>query len=271
MVHPSQGYRNVELMCIAAAREIRDGEVVLAGLGLPLLAVTLAKLLHAPGAVFLTEAGVMDWQPVRGTRAPTGIADQVMNLGSAAFGDMADALGCALMGGNVDVAFLGAAQVDRFGNLNTVVIGDYRDPVIKLGGTGGNTDAACLSRRTIVVMPHERRRFLERVDFCTSPGYLDGPGARGRAGLDPQGPNVVVSSKGILRFDTPDGGRTGSCEMVLEALFPGVSVEEVSEATGWPLRVSPHLQQVAPPTPEELALLRELDPLGSFLAEGRYR
>jgi glutaconate CoA-transferase subunit B len=174
------------------------------------------------------------------------------------------------MGGNVDFGVLQAAQVDRFGNLNTLVLGDYRNPERRLGGTGGNTEIACLAKQLITFMPQERRRFVERVDFNTSPGYIDGPGGRRRAGLDPQGPNLVFSTFGAFRFDTPDGGETGSCEMVLEAVFPNFDVEVVQAETGWPLRVAEPLREVEPPTAEELALLRRLDPNTYYLVPGRY-
>ncbi|MBK6662722.1 MAG: hypothetical protein IPG47_08175 [Thermoflexaceae bacterium] len=164
---------------------------------------------------------------------------------------------------------LGGAQVDRFGNLNTLVMGDYREPERRLGGTGGNTEIACMARRVLTVMPQERRRFVERVNFNTSPGYIDGPGARARAGLGPQGPNAVVSTFGVFAFDTPDGA-TGSCEMVLERVFPNMDPDIVRLETGWDLRVAPNITEVPPPTGEELTLLRRLDPHHFYLTPGRY-
>src|SRR5690606_32918796 len=184
--------------------------------------------------------------------------------------DMVDALGTLLMGGNTTLGVLAAAQVDRFGNLNTLVMGDYRAPERRLGGTGGNTEIACLAPRTITLMPQELRRFVPRVDFNTSPGYISGPGARREAGLQAQGPNVVVSTMGVFGFDTSDGGDTGSCEMVLEAVFAGLDPEVVQSQCGWPLRVSPDVREIEPPTEDEVALLRRLDPYHFYLTPGRY-
>lgn len=264
-------YTLAEMMCVAAAREFPQEGVVLVGMGLPVLSGTLAKLLHAPAIAFCTEVGAFDWQPPsEGARAPIGISDLILNPGSAMVSDMVDALGSLLMGGNVTFGVLQAAQVDRFGNLNTLALGDYRNPERRLGGTGGNTEIACLAPRVLTIMPQERRRFVERVDFNTSPGYIDGPGGRRRHGLDPQGPNVVVSTMGIFSFDTADGGDSGSCELVLQAVFPGLNAEVVQVETGWPLRVADTVREIAPPTTEEIDLLRRLDPYGFYLRPGRY-
>jgi glutaconate CoA-transferase subunit B len=271
MTAPQDDYTLAELMCIQAARELPPTGVVMLGMGLPVLAGTLAKLMHAPGISLCTEVGAFDWSPSPDvTRAPIGIHDFNLNDGAAMVTDMVDALGTLLMGGNVDVGILGAAQVDRFGNLNTMVMGDYRAPERRLGGTGGNTEIACLAKRVLTIMPQERRRFVERVDFNTSPGYIDGPGARMRAGLDPQGPNRVLSTFGAFGFDTPDGGETGSCEMVLDAVFPNMDPEVVKIETGWDLAVAPEVREIEPPTADELSLLRRLDPYHFYLTPGRY-
>jgi len=263
-------YTLAELMCVVAARSFPAKGVVMAGMGLPMLTATFAKMLHAPGIVICTEVGAFDWQPPADvSRAPVGIHDINLNDGSAMVSDMVDALGTLLMGGNVDLGVLSAAQVDRFGNLNTLVLGDYRDPERRLGGTGGNTEIACMAKRVLTIMPQERRRFVERVDFNTSPGYIDGPGARLRAGLPPQGPNAVVSTFGVFGFDTHDGG-DGSCEMVLEAVFPNMDPDIVRLETGWPLRVADAVAEIEPPTAEELTLLRRLDPHHFYLTPGRY-
>ncbi|MCC6388648.1 MAG: CoA-transferase subunit beta [Dehalococcoidia bacterium] len=265
-----QEYTLAELMCVAAARAFPVSGVVMAGMGLPMLTATFAKLLQPPGIVICTEVGAFDWRPPPDvSRAPVGIHDINLNDGSAMVSDMVDALGTLLMGGNVDLGVLSAAQVDRFGNLNTLVLGDYRHPERRLGGTGGNTEIACLAKRVLTIMPQERRRFVERVDFNTSPGYIDGPGARLRAGLPPQGPNAVVSTFGVFGFDTGDGG-DGSCEMVLEAVFPGMDPDIVRLETGWPLRVADGVAEIEPPTAEEIALLRRLDPHHFYLTPGRY-
>ena len=266
------GYSLAELMCIEAARLMPDEGVAVLGLGLPVLAGALAKCLHHPDLVVCTEVGAIDWRPDPSAvaRAPIGIHDLVLNDGAAMTTDMVDVLAALLMGGRVDMGTLTAAQIDRYGNLNTLVIGDYASPERRLAGTGGNTDVACLARRVLVLIPQEPRRWVERADFITRPGYIDGPGGRRRAGLGPQGPNLVVSTMGVYGFDTPDGGETGSCQLVLEAVFPGFEPETVQALVPWPLQVAPEVREVEPPTAEELRTLRRLDPFRHYLAPGRY-
>lgn len=267
----SDDYTLAEMMCIAAAREFPKHGIVMLGMGLPVAAGTLAKLMHAPDIILCTEVGVFDWRPKPDVeRAPIGIHDTILNDGAAMVTDMVDALGTLLMGGRVDFGVLSAAQVDRFGNLNTLVMGDYLQPERRLGGTGGNTEIACLAPRNFTIMPQERRRFVPRVDFNTSPGYIDGPGARTRAGLRPQGPNAVLSTVGVFGFDTTDGGETGSCEMVLEAVFPNMDPEVAQAECGWDLRVAKTVREMEPPTVEEVVLLRRLDPYQFYLTPGRY-
>lgn len=264
-------YTLAEMLCIATARNLPRSGVVMLGMGLPVLAGTLAKLMHAPDIALCTEVGAFDWAPHPDVpRASVGIHDLLLNDGSAMVTDMVDALGTLLMGGRVDAGVLQAAQVDRYGNLNTLIMGDYRAPERRLGGTGGNTEIACLAPRLITVMPHERRRFPARCDFITSPVYIDGPGGRTRAGLDPQGPNLVISTFGLFSFDTPDGGQSGTCELVLDAVYPNIDPDTVRAETGWELRVSPTVYEVEPPTAEELVLLRRLDPHQFYLVPGRY-
>ena len=265
-------YTLAELMCVVAARELPAVGSAMLGMGTPILAGTLAKLLHRPDLAISTEVGAIDWRPdpERIDRAPYGVFDLNLNPGAAMATDMVDALGTLLMGGNVDIAVLTAAQIDRFGNLNTLLLGSYQAPERRLGGTGGNTEIACLAKRVVVLMPQEPRRWVARVDFNTSPGYLDGPGGRRRAGLDPQAPNRVISTMGVFGYDTPDGGETGSCELRLEAVFPGVDPDVIRALVPWPLQVVPSLATVEPPSPDELAMLRRLDRLGMYLAPGRY-
>jgi len=267
----STDYTMAEMMCIAAAREFPKTGVVMLGMGLPVAAGTLAKLMHAPDLVICTEVGAFDWRPKPDVeRAPIGIHDQILNDGSAMTTDMVDALGTLLMGGRVDFGVLAGAQIDRFGNINTLVMGNYFQPERRLGGTGGNTEIACLAPRNFVIMPQERRRFVPRVDFNTSPGYIDGPGGRTRAGLWPQGPNRVLSTVGVFGFDTTDGGETGSCEMVLETVFPNMDPDIARMECGWDLRVASGIAEMEPPTVEEVALLRRLDPYQFYLTPGRY-
>lgn len=268
----TEDYTLAELMVIEAGRQIGPYESVVVGLGLPVLSATVAKLTSRPEFVYTTEVGAFDWQPdpERITRAPIGIHDLSLFPGSGMLGDMADALGAWSHGGNAECTFLTGAQVDRFGNVNTIVTGDYLAPERRLGGTGGNTDLACTAKRSIILMSLEGRRFVERCDFITSPAYIDGPGGRSRAGLAPQGPNVVVSTMGVFGFDTEDGGETGSCEMVLTHVFPGFDADVIQAIVPWQLKVADTLGEVAPPTAEELDWVRRLDPLSMYLREGRY-
>lgn len=261
-----------ELMVIQAAREIAGSGKAFVGMGLPMLAAALAKYQYDPELFYNTEVGVADWDPPLSEvdHAPNGVADPILDRHASYVGDMVDALGGWLMGGRLDVAILTGAEIDRFGNLNTLLIGDPAHPEVRLPGTGGNTDAACLAPRVIAIMSLEPRRFVERVSFITSPGYISGPGARAAAGLGPQGPNLVVSTMGVFGFDTLDGGESGSCELTLLRTFTGIPVEAVQALIPWALRVSPDLGECAPASEDELALLRRLDPGPTYLRPGRY-
>lgn len=267
-----EDYSLAEMMVVQAAREIAGSGRAFVGMGLPMLAAAVAKMHHDRMLVYSTEVGVGDWHPLPEDvdHAPSGVADPILNRGAAYVGDMIDALGGWLMGGKLDVAILTGAEIDRYGNLNTLLMGDPANPDVRLPGTGGNTDAACLAPRVIVLMSQEPRRFVERVSFITSPGYLDGPGARRNAGLDGQGPNLVVSTMGVFAFDTIDGGETGTCEMELVKTFPGIPPEVIESLVPWPLRVRPDCGECAPPTADEIALVRRLDPGPIYLREGRY-
>jgi glutaconate CoA-transferase subunit B len=261
-----------EMMVVQAAREIAPSRSAFVGMGLPMLAAAIAKLAINPGLVYCTEVGVGDWNPPPSEvdHAPNGVADPILDRGAAYVGDMVDALGAWLMGDRMDVAVLTAAEVDRYGNLNALLIGDPAHPDVRLPGSAGNTDAGCLARRVITIMSLEPRRFVERVSFLTSPGYIAGPGARRAAGLSPQGPNLVVSTMGVFDFDTPDGGDTGSCEMRLLKTFPNMPADAVAAMVPWQLRIADQPVECAPPADEELCLLRHLDPGPTYLRPGRY-
>ncbi len=247
----THNYTPSELMVTAAAREIKEGEVVFVGMRLPLLGFQLAKSTHAPDAVGIFELGI-----VRDSAAPEAILTMgdLPNLNQAIWmADTLDLMGL-LQRGLVDISFIGGAQVDRFGNLNTTYIGDTRQPITRLPGSGGACDLASLAKRHIIIMPHEKRRFVPEVDFITSPGYGDGPRWRERMGLPRGGPAAIITTLGVLRFDAL------TCEMVLVSVHPGVSMEQVLANTGWPLKVAPDLIQTPEPTQEELAILRKFDP-----------
>jgi glutaconate CoA-transferase subunit B len=245
-------YTPSQLMVCAAAREIADGEVVFVGMRLPLLGFLLAKATHAPHAVGVYELGA-----VRDEAAPQPILTMgdLPNLHRAVWlADTADIM-ALLQNGSVDVSFIGGAQIDRFGNLNTSYIGGTAPMGTRLPGSGGACDLACLAKRHIIIMAHERRRFVPRVDYITSPGFGDGPGWRRSAGLPRGGPAVVITTLGMFRFDPH------TCEMVLSSLHPGITLENVQANTGWPIKVSSRLEQTPYPTNPELAAVERFDPL----------
>lgn len=240
-------------MVVAAAREISDGDVVFVGMRLPLLGFLLAKTTHAPHAVGVYELGV-----IRDAVAPAPILTMgdLPNLHRASWlADTADIM-ALLQNGSVDVSFIGGAQIDRFGNLNTSFIGGAPRMETRLPGSGGACDLACLAKRHIIIMAHERRRFVPRVDYITSPGYGHGPGWRRNAGLPRGGPAAVITTLGTFRFDPK------TCEMVLFSLHPGTTLEDVQANTGWPIKVSSSLDQTPAPTDRELAAVESFDPQG---------
>jgi glutaconate CoA-transferase subunit B len=258
----TSGVRNfspAELMVAAAAREIVDGDVVFVGMRLPLLGFQLAKSTHAPNAVGVYELGI-----VRETAAP----EPILTMGdlpnlyrSQWLADTADVMGL-LQQGLVDVSFIGGAQVDRFGNLNTSYIGQVDRPHTRLPGSGGACDLASLAKRHIIIMAHEKRRFVPKVDYITSPGYGDGAGWRQRVGLPRGGPSTVITTMATFKFD-PE-----SSEMVLATTHPGITVEQVLDNTGWPLRVLPDVKETSAPSESDLAMLRRFDPGGFWTSGG---
>lgn len=246
-------YTPQELMVVAAAREIRDGEVVFVGMRLPLIAFALAKETHAPTAVGLFECGV-----VRDAPAPEllyTMADPPNIAGASWCAGMVDLMGL-LQGGAVHAGFIGGAEIDRYGNLNTSYIGPPGAPRVKLPGSGGAADIAALAGRLLIIMPHERRRFVERVGYITSPGYGDGAGWRERAGLPRGGPAAAITTLGVLGFDAATG------EAFLRSYHPGQSPETLRANTGWDLKVAPDVHETPTPTAEELAIVRRYDPQG---------
>ena len=250
-------YAKKELMAVAASREIRDREIAFIGTGLPMLGGMLAKATHAPNAILIFESGVVDARP---KRTPLSIGDACLVPGAAMLGGLTEVFGLILQPGHVDVGYIGAAQIDRFGNLNTTVIGDYRQPKVRLPGSGGGNDIGSLAKRTIVMMAQDARKFVPKVDYVTTPGYLDGPGGRERVGLPRGGPTAVITNLGIFRFDE----RTK--EMYLDSFHPGLSVEEIRKNVSFDMNVSPDVRETQPPTDEELTVLRtKCDPEGIFL------
>lgn len=251
-------YTSAELLTINAARLLRDGDVVFVGVGLPNLACNLARRTHAPNLVMIYEAGVIGAQPAR---LPLSIGDPTLVSGALAVCSMYDIFAFYLQRGNVDVGFLGGAQIDRYGNINATVIGDYNHPKVRLPGSGGSMEIAAWANRCYILTPHQKRRFPERVDFRTSAGFLGGRAEREALGLRGGGPQAVVTDLGIL---APD--ETG--ELVLTALHPGATVEQARQNTGWDLKTASDIRYTDPLTEEELRILhQELDPQGIHLKE----
>ena len=240
-----------ELLCVMSARLLENGQVIFAGVGIPLLAATLAQRLHAPGLTILFEGGTIGPHIVPGELPPTTNEQRCTRRANMLVGITEVLL--LLQRGYVDVGFMGGAQIDQYGNLNSSFIGPADDPQVRLPGTGGGNDIASLARM-IVAMPQEKRRFVERVDFVTSPGFLRGGTSRRDSGLIAGGMYKVVTDLALLGFEEKTG------RMKVEALHPGVTPAQVQANTGFELPVGPGVGFTEPPTAEELAALRRLDP-----------
>jgi len=250
-MNSDQNYNPNELMVVNAARLLRDHDVVFVGVGIPNLACNLAMRTHAPNLQMIYEAGVIGAQP---SRLPLSIGDPSLVTGSLSVCSMYDIFTLYLQRGNVDVGFLGGAQIDQFGNINATVIGDYPHPKVRLPGSGGSMEIAAWANRCYIITPHQKRRFPARVDFRTSIGFLSGGDARAKTGVRGKGPQAIVTNLGLLQPD-PTG------ELILTALHPGVTIEQVQENTGWQVKQSPACIITDPPNSEELRILREeLDP-----------
>ena len=244
-------YNPQELMVVNAARLLLDYDVVFVGVGIPNLACNLAIRTHAPHLQMIYEAGVIGAQP---SRLPLSIGDPSLVTGSQSVCGMYDVFTLYLQRGNVDVGFLGGAQIDQFGNINATVIGGYQHPKVRLPGSGGSMEIAAWANRCYIITPHQKRRFPARVDFQTSIGFLDGGDTRQKTGVRGGGPQAVVTNLGILR-PNQEG------ELVLTAIHPVVSFAQVQENTGWALKKADDFRVTEPPNPEELRILRqELDP-----------
>jgi glutaconate CoA-transferase subunit B len=245
-----------ELMVIAAAREIRDGDAVFVGMRLPLLAFALAKRTHAPNAAGLFENGIVRETPSEDMLLT--MSDPPNLVGATWSTGTANMMGL-LAQGLVDLGFIGGAEVDRFGNLNTSYVGDWRAPTVKLPGSGGAPDIASYANRVVIVMPQERHRFVERVSYVTSAGYGEGGDWRRRNGLPGGGPVALITTLAVFRFDPTTG------EAVLASYHPGQSVDTVRAQTGWELRVAPDVTETPTPSADELAIVRECDPRGFWI------
>lgn len=244
-------------MAVRAAKELRDGDVVFVGIGLPNLACNLARATHAPNLVLIYESGAVGAVP---DRLPVSIGDPALVTDSLAVASMADIFQFYLQGGRIQVGFLGGAQVDRYGNINSTVIGSYDKPKVRLPGSGGACEIAIHAERVIVVAPLSPRSFPAAVDFVTSPGHAGKYGTRRQLGLPGGGPQRIVTDVGVLEPSPRDG------ELELVGIYPNAAVDDVKKKVGWPLRVRTDLEEYPGPTSEELRLLRDvLDPTHLYI------
>nr|WP_321467174.1 CoA-transferase [uncultured Desulfobulbus sp.] len=257
-------YNLADLLCCAASREVQDNEIVFAGTGLPMVAIMLAQKTHAPNLKLIFEAGTLDGRP---PELPTSVGDARCESGASRSSGLYDAFSIAQRG-YVDLGYLGGAEVDQYGNVNTTCIGNYLDPELRLTGSGGNPDINSFARRTVFIMVHEKRRFVEQVSYITSPGWrvkrwpggewvhrreLYGAAFRG-------GPSAIISTAGVFRFDAHDG------HMYLDTCHPGKTVAEIRDLCQFDLDVSRVNGDTLPPTREELHFIHDvLDPDAIFI------
>lgn len=255
----SESYTTDEVMTISAARMLRNRAICFVGIGLPSTAANLARLTHAPEVVLVYESG------------PIGAKPRVLPL-SVGDGDLAENADTVvstpeifrywLQGGRIDVGFLGAAQLDRYANINTTVIGDYHKPTIRLPGAGGAPEISSSAKEVLIILKQSQRTFVEKVDFITSVGFLSGGDSRKRAGIPGSGPTAVITDLCIL---TPE---PETCELTVASIHPGISRERIRENTGWAIRFAHSCEETSPPAPHELDVLRDLQKR-TAIAHGR--
>ncbi|MBS3794793.1 MAG: hypothetical protein KGY80_07850 [Candidatus Thorarchaeota archaeon] len=252
-------YTRIEFLAACASRQVRDGEFVFGGTGLPLLAALLAKETHAPKMKLISEAGFIDARP---RNVPLSVADSRYHYGSSASIGLIETLGFILQAGRVDVGFLGAAQIDEYGNLNTSYIGPYDKPKVKLPGSGGGNDIASSAKRIVIMMTHDKRKFVKELDYMTSPGYLEGPGSREKWSLVGGGPEVVITDMCQMDFDP------NTLKIRLKSVHPGYTVDKVLENVMFDLIVPSDVPVTEEPTQEQIDIMHRLDPNGIYLGKG---
>src|SRR4030042_6608821 len=249
-------YTPSELMAVAGARELQDGEVVAVGLGLPVVATFLAKLTHAPHMTILFELGVIDPEPVD---QGVGLADPRVWYRARVLSSFVDILGSVLHRGRVDVGFLGGLEVDQYGNLNTTLIGEPKGKFRHMIGSGGANDIASCAKRTIIIMRHEERKLKKTISFITSPGYITGADSRTRVGLS-SGPSRVITDKELFSFPPENK------QMMLTSIHPGITLEDVLGTMGFSPIVPKQVPITEPPTREQVRLIREvIDPQRMYM------
>ncbi|MGE0594356.1 MAG: CoA-transferase subunit beta [Vicinamibacterales bacterium] len=242
-------YTSDEMMTIAAARMVRNGAALFVGIGLPSAAANLALRTHAPDTILIYESGTIGAKP---TVLPLSIGDGELSETADSVVSVPEMFAYWLQGGRIDLGFLGAAQIDRYANINTTVIGDYHKPKVRLPGAGGAPEIAASCKEVLITLRQNNRAFVDTLDFVTSAGFLTGGDSREQLRFPGKGPTAVITDLGIL---TPD---PVTKELTLTSIHPGVEVEAVRKATGWPLRVADTLDVTAPPTAHELSVLRDL-------------
>ena len=246
---PDTAYTSNEIMVVTACRFLKNGAIVFIGIGLPSLAANLARRLHAPDISMIYESGTLDTKP---DRPPLSIGDDELSRKALSVVSVPEMFRYWLQGGVIETGFLGAAQIDRFGNLNTTVIGDYHNPKVRLPGAGGAPEIAGFCDHTIIMLKQNRRSFVETLDFTTTVGFGTGGNNIRELGFSGKGPIAVITDLGVLKPDPV------SKELVQTSLHPGVTVEQVKEATGWELKIAGEIETTASPSTEELENLREL-------------
>lgn len=255
----AKDFSTAELMGATVARQIRNDDVVFIGIGIPLIAGIVAVATHAPNAVLVYEGGGIG---ARTRRVPWTIADNPTTDNAIVAAQMWRVFSDQQRG-LITLGIIGGAEIDKFGNLNTTVIlgadGTYSRPKVRLPGSGGANDIASSVGRTVIMMRLQKGKFVERIQYITSPGYLFGPGQREKAGLRGGGPSLVITEKCIFGFDD------NTKEMYLKTLYPGIELETIKELVGWDLKVSPELSEVEPPTEEQIRVMRAFDPMGFIL------
>jgi glutaconate CoA-transferase subunit B len=253
-------FNTLELMAVCGSKQIKNYEVVFIGTGLPLIAAMLAKKTHAPRAKIVYEAGFID---SNAKEIALSIADSRLGYRASGAIGLIETLGLMLQGGHVDLGFVGAAQIDEYGNINTTYIGSFEKPTVRLPGSGGGNDIISSAKRIVIIMTHEKRKMVKKLDYLTSPGFLDGPGARERVGLRGGGPSLVVTNLCQMDFD-PETKR-----IRLASVHPGVTARQVVENSGFDLIVPKKVPETEPPTVEELELLRAIDPSGIYIPRSK--
>jgi len=254
----SSNYKLTELMVVRCAKEIKDGETVFVGVGLPIVVAAYAFATHAPNMIMFTEGGAIRATPPQALGIT--VDDPALFTGAdQTFGMLATM--AALQRGECDVAFIGGAQIDKYGNINSSGVGDWskKESFTYFAGSGGANDMATSGKRVLAIMPQDAKKFVNKVDYITTPGFLGGPGEREKCGMIGGGPDCVVSTMGVYRFDPK------TKEMYLAEYFPGQSVERIKANCAWDLKISPKVVETTPPTDEEVKVLRAIDPTGFYL------